>query len=366
MSQKLTIGYATSSLSSIDGWGRYSRSLIESVAKTQNVKVLTTSGAKNETSISIKSILPKQDFGLFHQIKAAWIMIRSFKGCDVIHSLVEPYSPAAAFASQILRIPLVFTMHGTYSVPPQKFSIKKILMIYMYKRVKIATTGSKYTEIKAREMVSFNECRFIPNGVDPLEFHILEDINRKNFIFTVGELKARKGADIVVRALGLLKDKFPDLQYYIAGAVENNDFVDKIKMIAEELKITERVIFLGRISDEELLKRYNECQAFVLAARDVQGSFEGFPMVFYEANACGAPVITTQGFGSEYAIKNGENGFVVLPDNPGVVAEAIENIIANPERREEMSLRSLKEASDHTWDKISLQLINLYQDARTA
>ena len=49
MNQKLTIGFVTSSLSSVDGWGRYSRSLIESVAKQENVKILTAKDAENNT-----------------------------------------------------------------------------------------------------------------------------------------------------------------------------------------------------------------------------------------------------------------------------------------------------------------------------
>ncbi|OGD68224.1 hypothetical protein A2996_02165 [Candidatus Campbellbacteria bacterium RIFCSPLOWO2_01_FULL_34_15] len=357
----IKVGYVTSSLAHENGWGRYSESLIRSVNKKSSVIVLTPKSFEyKEDNMKVHNVLPEVSFRPLTQIKVFLFCLKYFRQVDIIHSLVEPYAPGVALAAFFLRVPFVVTMHGTYSIPPTNFSFKKILMNYMYKRVTIATTGSPFTEKKVREIVSFGECRFIPNGVDDAIFYRNLEAKDDNYLLTVGELKKRKGADLVITALPLVKKKYPKMKYKIVGNLDNNSFVNHLKKMVKDLKLEESVEFLGRVNDNELRNLYNNCSAFVLAARDVEGSFEGFPMVFYEANACGAPVITTKGFGSEYAIKNGVNGYVVEPNNAEILASAI---VKSVDSADLMRKNALKEASDHTWDKVGLQLVKLYEDA---
>lgn len=360
----MKIGFVTTSLSSKDGWGRYSKSLVKAVSCHSEVKVLIEKKESNELdpSVPVYKTLPKYGFDIFTQLAVFLKIVWFLWDCDIIHSLVEPYSPAAALACLIFRNKLVVTMHGTYSVPPSNFGFQRYLMFFAYKVSSKTTTGSPRTEEKTRKVVKFGECRFIPNGVDDTAFCRLPDISAKNFILTVGALKPRKGADVVVKALHLLKEQFPSLRYKIVGSVDGEKFVEDLKKLIEEKGLKDRVDFTGRIGDRELAKLYNECSVFVLAARDIENNFEGFPMVYYEANICGAPVITTKGFGSEYAIKNGVNGYLVDPDNPEQVAEKISLILKDKNLREKLSANGIKEATNHTWDKVALKLLKFYQD----
>ncbi|MDB5237308.1 MAG: hypothetical protein JWL88_410 [Parcubacteria group bacterium] len=361
----MRIGYLTTSLSSHDGWGRYSKSLIESVAKHASVIALTWRGGENESKeIAAHPVLPPSGFSLVTQIGAFFSCMRYFRDVDVIHSLVETYAPGAALAALLMRKTFVMTLHGTYSIPPRGFGRHSIFLRFAYKVAAHTTTGSFGTEEKVGEAgVKLKGCRFIPNGVDEITFHH-DHLPREDFFMTVGEIKPRKGADLGVRALALLKDEFPKLQYRIVGNYAENRFVEEIHEIARAEGIEDRVIFTGRIDDTELVSMYNRCRAFLLAARNADGSFEGFPMVYYEANRCGAPVITTTGFGSEYAIKPGVNGFLVPPEGTKEIADTLRSILTDPALPQKLTEGALSESGKHTWDQISPKLIAFYEDAR--
>jgi len=256
------------------------------------------------------------------------------------------------------------TLHGTYAVPSEKFSFEKLFLKVAYKIAALTTTGSKFTEIKVRRRLKFGECRFIPNGVNPKEFYRLPGAEDKNYVLTVGWLKPRKGMDILIKAFNLVKNEFSDLRCKIVGGSENQKFSDYLRLLVKENNLENRVDFLGRISDSELVRLYNNCSVFVFPARDLDENFEGFPMVFYEANACGAPVITTRGFGSEYAIKDGYNGLLAEPEDIESIAKAIRKILKNLEFQSQMRKNALETAKNHTWDKIiENYILPMYKDA---
>ncbi len=362
MGNNIKIGYITTTLLPKDGWGRYSGSLVRSVSNILEVEVLVY---KNNIDEKIKTypVLPSPSFHPFTQLKVFFYCLKYLRKVNIIHSLVEPFAPGAALAALFLRIPFVVTLHGTYSVPPVKFSFKKIMMKYMYYLVTIATTGSLYTEKKVREIINFGECRFIPNGVDDNIFYKTKESIHGGYLLTVGGIKSRKGADLVIDALFLLKEQFPNLKYKIVGSFDDIKYMNLLKTKIEKYNLEDRVEFLDNISDDQLRFMYNSCNIFILAARDISGNFEGFPMVFYEANACGAPVITTSGFGSEYAIKNSINGYVVAQNNSEEIADAIKNILSNKDLHSSMKQNALIEAKKHTWDKVSKEIIEMYVDA---
>lgn len=364
MSEKICIGYLTTNLSSDDGWGRYSKSLVESMVPYANIAVLMWKDGANESKIlSADRILPNSGFSFLGQLRVALTCLRHFRDRDIIHSLVETYAPGAALAALLMRKTFVMTLHGTYSVPPRGFNRHGVLLRFAYRVTAHTTTGSFGTEEKVRSAgVRLRRCEFIPNGVDENIFHY-DNVPREDFILTVGEIKPRKGADLGVRALALLRNEFPSLKYKIVGSYSETPFVKSIRSIAREAGIEDRVLFTGRLNDDELVSLYNRCRAFLLAARDIRNSFEGFPMVYYEANMCGAPVITTTGFGSEYAIKPGINGYLVPPEDPAAIAESVRVILLDDAKRARLTEGAREEAGKHTWSAIAPRLISFYRSA---
>lgn len=369
MKNRLKIGFITTSLSSAGGWDSCSRGVIPAIAAANEVVVLTQTEAKNDPfDFLIHKVIPKNIRYHFRtQLAVFWATLKYLRQCDIIHVMMEPYAPGAALASRIIGAKFYITVAGTYAVPPAGMSlralVKRQMMKFMYKNSAALASGSERTVRLVEQAVGKVRWHFIPNGVDPTLFYRLDNIPTSDhpFLLTVGEVKPRKGADITIQALAQLKDKFPDLSYKIVGHTGKSEFVAHLKDLAKKNGLESRVELLGRVSDEELRLLYNQCTAFVLAAQTRDGSFEGFPMVFYEAQGCGAPIISTYGFGSEYVVKNGYNGYLVEENSPDQLAEAIEKIVNDSDRQKELRANSLAEAKKHTWTATAEKYRQMYE-----
>ena len=364
----MKIGYVTTTIESANGgWGRYSKSLIETMGPGNNAVVLTESFANNDPidpSIKVVKVLPSHhSSNVTQQIRIFISCVRYLGGCQVIHCLTEPFAPGLALYCFLTRKKFVITLHGTYSNPEALGRAMRFLMYYALKFASILTTGSFNTEEKAREFFKFNECRFIPNGVDEKVFKHMPELTKQRFMLTVGAVKERKGADVGIDALALLKDEFPDLIYKIVGSKGKDSFITILNEKIKQHNLGNRVEFVDNVNDTELVKLYNQAMVFILAARDDHGHFEGFPMVFYEANICGTPVISTVGFGSEYAIKNDESGFVVSPNNPKEVADKVRSLLRDSALYSKLVQGALREGNLHIWANIRPQLELFYADA---
>jgi len=368
--KRLKIGYVTSSLSSHGGWDRYSKGIIESTAKEVDAVVLIKKNGNNESEgLDVKKVLSIKDntFNLKTQLYVFFSSLKYFRDCDGIHAMMEPFAPGAALASIFLRVPFFLTIAGTYSVPPKGYSpknfIKRQMMKFMYKRASLVATGSLKNIELIEQAVKLKFWKFIPFGVDPKIFYKMENVKKAAppFIFTVGGVKPRKGADITIQALALLKDEFPDLHYKIVGETKSAEgFMKHLKELIQKHGLENRVHFVGRVTDDQLRELYNQCSIMVLAAQTRGGAFEGFPMVYYEAQACGAPVVATHGFGSEYVVKDEYNGFLVDENDIEGTSEAIRKILGNPALHKEMIKNSIIEAGKNTWDHTAKFYLDIY------
>jgi phosphatidylinositol alpha-1,6-mannosyltransferase len=371
----MRIGYITSSLSEGAGWSIYSRGVFQFASALPNnvVVALTSKNSEVEETKRVHKVLPPHlTFKLSDQFKVLYYCLKYFRGFDIIHTCYEPPMIGAALASRLLGATYVMTIHGTYAVPPEglkpKIFIKRQLMKFAYHTAKKLTSGSANTEKRVRRIFpKIAECRFIPNGFDPEVFKKNDRISDGKYLLTVGWLKNRKGMDVVVDALGLLKNEFPDLKYKIIGGDDDNEQSDYYKYLQKKIKdnsLENRVyIRIGKISRLGLAEEYNKCSLFILVSRDSGDNFEGFPMVYMEAQACGAPIVTTRGYGSEYVVKNGYNGFLVEQENVPQTANAIRNILKNPEIHRQMSINSQEVAREHSWPVIIKKIYALYCDA---
>lgn len=361
---KFSIGFITDGLSSRGGMERYSSFMVGSYMRhpeVSRVTVITLKHTKNDPSeAKVYNEIISGRYGPKTQISVFWASMKHLRSVDVIHCAIETFGPGAALAALIMRKPFFITLAGTYSVPPKGYSLRAIvkreMIRFMYRNAAQILTMSERNTRLINEVMTVKNWTFTPNGVD-IAYFPMRDMSKpleEQFVMTVGDLKPRKGADTTIEAVGLLKDRFPNLKYKIIGSnTKFPNFVNKLHTLAKSTGLNERVEFLGRVEDDELRRLYQTCTAFVLAARNDNGSFEGFPMVFYEAHACGAPVVSTYGFGSEYVIENGRNGFLVHENDPKALAEAIAKIADNDVLRKSMSENSRKEAEKHTWDMIA-------------
>ncbi len=176
----------------------------------------------------------------------------------------------------------------------------------------------------------------VPSG---LPMHsLLDPINRPNAPFVArgdgvirlvfcGRVESEKGPDIAIRAVASLKAEFlnPLVHLDIIGD-GNLDFLDYLKQLTNDLSVSDRVSFLGRLSQSEVLKRFQRSDALLFTSRWQ----EPFGRVLIEAMSQGLPVIAAQNGGVPEIINDSENGLLVSPDSPQDLAEAIKTLLKDP------------------------------------
>ena len=156
-------------------------------------------------------------------------------------------------------------------------------------------------------------------GADPVLFRPGRDsgtlrqrwgIRRAPIVLTVARLAAHKGQDTGIEALALLRDEFPDLRYVLVG--EGSDEA-RLRNLAANLSVMDRVGFAGPMRDDELPEAYATSMIYLDASRVASDkTVEGHGISLIEAAATALPVVATANGtgGTRSVIRDGETGIL--------------------------------------------------------
>lgn len=360
----------TSYLERTSGWGRYSLAMISQLMENgYEVFVVCNKKNINYKNIEQFAVLPsplsfKKKYLLSFYYALKFILKNKFNGIDFIHCFVEPYSFFTYLISKVYRKKYFITIHGSYGVKGLDNLFYRFIQLFSYERAKKIICVSNYTKNKLLKYKNLKNIRVIFNGVSDSMF-CPSDNNRESYsIIGVGALKNRKGFHLTIKVLNLLKQKFVNIRYYIVGNQHDNEYYSYLKNIIEKNGLKENVIFYENISDEELKGLYKKSKIFILNPISDRFNFEGFGLVYLEANACGLPVIGSYGNGGEDAIKDGYNGFLVNNENVEEIAQKIELLLENNNLYNEMSNNARRWAKELSWNNIIKEYLKVYGHRR--
>jgi SAM-dependent methyltransferase len=146
-----------------------------------------------------------------------------------------------------------------------------------------------------------------------------------------------KGHDVVLRAMASVVARIPNVTYVVVGGGDDRA---RLEALTDELGLRGHVVFTGEVSDSDVAALYQRSEVFVLPARTVlddrNPKGEGFGIVFLEAMAFGKPVVGPNCGAPAELIRHGENGLLVIPEDPASVAEALVHLLTNPVTAREM------------------------------
>ncbi len=162
-------------------------------------------------------------------------------------------------------------------------------------------------------------------GVDPSLFKPATHTGRGTRLLTVGRMASVKGMPILLDAIKQLLPDHPELSLTVVGdGPERKDFEQR----AKDLCIDGNVNFVGYQSQSEVREHLTRADVFVLP------SFaEGVPVVLMEAMAAGVPVVTTRIAGVAELVDDGHSGHLVPPGDTNALADAIDDLLTNPDKR---------------------------------
>lgn len=186
---------------------------------------------------------------------------------------------------------------------------------------------SQFTKNRALAINPSLTIEVIHNGI---ELHTAKQEHFPNTdsisLITVGNLTARKGQQNVIKALPILKEKFPNIHYHCVGIPTEKAV---LIALANELKVSEQVTFYGPLREEEKNRILQQSMVFIMLSEEINNDIEGFGIAVLEANALGLPAIGSINTGIEDAISEGYSGKLVHPHQPEAVLNALLNIMTN-------------------------------------
>ncbi len=263
---------------------------------------------------------------------------------DVIHAQVTiPSGYAAAVLGKKYNIPVVVTEHSSY--------FKRFFQDEVYKKYGEYTLENSYFTTVSNYMAKDIKCDVIPNLVDTEYFNGKRAKIKDLKLITVSALRKGKRIDDIIEALKIINEKY---QIKATLTIIGDGFYeDKYKNRCLELKMEDKVNFLGRLNKEEIRKELLRHNVFVIASEK-----ETFCIPGVEALASGMPVVATKCLGPEEYIDN-KCGKLVDVGNIEEMAQKIVDVYQNIDKYDEEVLR--KVASKYSALNVTNKAIDIYQ-----
>ncbi|MEK7483501.1 MAG: glycosyltransferase family 4 protein, partial [Planctomycetota bacterium] len=287
----------------------------------------------------------------------------------LIHNLFDfPYCFIAYKIARQLKVPYLTGSQGTYGVLPLFHFWDRYFQEKSYRYAQKIVTPSHYTASLIQQYSKVKTpFQVIHNGVNyerfstPVSPEIIQTIRQhypgKFLILGVGGLKERKGFHIVIQALTFLR-KYP-LKYLIIG---KGIMEKELKALVQKEGLQETVEFLGQKEGEDLVAHFQACDLYCHTPTHRDFHFEGFGIVFIEANAAGKPVVASNSGGVPDAVVHEKTGLLAPAESVEQTATAIETLLQKPALLQEMSQNAKIWAQKHDWSQITEQWISLYQE----
>lgn len=272
--------------------------------------------------------------------RAVWLarLLRS-QSADVLHIHAVGFSGLPAYmAAWLARIrSTLVTHHAWFSTPSSWF---QRVSLWFEKRFTNHVIG--FNREMTKDMVSLgipaSNISIVPHGVDLRRFTFSKGRPAEEpSIFTlimVARMIEGKGHEEIIRAVHMLKDKYPQLRLLLVGDGVNRS---EVEAVVEELGIYSIVEMTGYLPNSEVPAQMARADAIALPTY-CEG--ETFGIVLIEGMAMGLPTIGTRFAAIPDIIDDGETGFVVEPRDVQGLAQAIEQMVSDKKRAEEMGRKA--------------------------
>ncbi|MDD7965546.1 glycosyltransferase [Actinomycetospora lemnae] len=293
---------------------------------------------------------------------------------DVVHAHFWMSGLAALPAARALAVPVVQTFHALGSVkrrhqgaedtsPARRVAVESDLGASV-DRV-LATCREEVDELVALG-VPVDRVTVVPCGVDVQHFTATGDGAQRSStmgagpvaargdgfrVLTVSRLVPRKGVDTVVAALANLP---ADVELVVAGGpraegLDDDPEVARLRRLAREVGVADRVHFLGAVGQDALPALYRSADAVACVP-----AYEPFGLVPLEAMACARPVVAAAVGGLADTVVDGVTGHHVPAGDPAAVAAALARLRDAPRRARALGRAGRRRAeAEYGWDRVA-------------
>jgi len=276
-------------------------------------------------------------------------------------SLMTTNALGVYILNRLFRVPFVLLLHGfDMNYLKSRYYFDRLLARLYLKRASLILVNSAATGRKAiLNGASQAKIKILNPGIDTEFFSRKMRVggrgsNGGKIILTVARLVKRKGHKFVIEALAKMKDELLDVHYMVVGGGPEKDNLVKL---ADELQVSDKVIFLENVEDDKLPEYYSLSDLFVMPTLSDDYDYEGFGMAYLEANACGLPVIGARNGGVTDAIVDGKTGVLVREKDAVELSQAIKRLLGDDVLRSRMGETGRTRAKEYfSWNVIGKKL----------
>ena len=366
------------------GGGIFTRDLVKELARKHAVDVLTThyGDLKRKEAVDNYTIyrVPVLGRSSFHTASmfsmllfpisgaAKGIQLLRNKKYDVINThFAVPTGPAGLILSRFSGVPNVLSLHGGYiydptkKLSPHRHAILRWAVRSVINSATKVVAQSTNTKRNAEEIYRPDKSiDIIPLGMPEPRFSA---VNRralsmqedKFYLISIGRLVKRKGYDTLITALSIMRQKEHDARLILMGDGPERH---NLESQSAELNISDRVTFLGAVSDERKFQYLSASDLYVLSSLH-----EGFGIVLLEAMFCGLAIVSTNDGGQVDIIKDGRNGVLVQPSDADALANAISALLKDSGRRQQIGATNKSDVKQYTISAVTERYLNFFNNA---
>lgn len=273
------------------------------------------------------------------------------------------YPPAyvGSTLSRWFKVPLVVRPHGADILLGEYIRANPRLERRLCRALAAADLVIAQSEFLSREIIALGvpraKIRHISNGVWLAAFQqaVAAAPLPHPYILAMGSFSQKKGFDVLLRAFAAMTAAVPAVHLVIAGTGRE---LPVYSALVHKDGIQERVHFVGVVQGVQKVQWYQHCLFFICPSRR-----EPFATVNLEALAAGKPMVATAVGGNMEVVVEGDNGFLVAPNDADALMRSMLRLLQDPTLREAMGRRSAQLATRYDWRVILPQYTAVFTEA---
>jgi len=281
-------------------------------------------------------------------LRLAWLTAQAGGGSDLVYANSPKALLVVSLARLVRRAPVIWFLHDLLTEAHFSPSTIRLLARAANRTAARVLANSKASAVAFVSAGGRGDLvKVVYDGFDPARFTDTTALPAElgldglPIVGVFGRITQWKGQDVVLRALA----DVPSVVAVFVGAEEDAASADKLRLLARELGIADRVRFLGFRKDVPQLMRAIDCIVHVPIDP------EPFGRVIVEAMLAGRPVIAAHAGGIPEIIENGVSGILITPGSPDELAAALRRIFSDPVAAAEMAANGQDRALARFSDK---------------
>ncbi len=171
--------------------------------------------------------------------------------------------------------------------------------------------------------------RFLEEVPGPMRVSGVEGLRGESFALFVGQMKLRKGWDVLLRAIPMVPRSV--LEKFVFVSPSSPEPPPQFLSLVKRLRVEDRVLYLGRLSNRSLGELYRLCNTVVVPSR-----YEGFGLPVLEAFESGKLVVASDVIELNDVLSHKINAYLVSPKDPVALAGGICEVVSNQELRQRL------------------------------